>query len=228
MKYYPEKLGFVFGEGTYRDYYGTLCQWTPYQRACKFFGQKKVIKEVINCIKEYCTSTSTSAGTTTNNIDTATSLLLSAITDESIHVDGVYILFRDNPQGALLRLQEAARAVVVVVRKEKNTGTNVDSNINNNNKSSNSATATATATASNNNNADASSSISKTDTVVAASVIVVGSSTATINNNNNNNNDDDSHNDDDNGNVTQHPLSLASSSSLKGTKRKHEMVSNRS
>ena len=76
---------------------------TPYQHACKKYGREKVINKVINRIKESCNA-STSAGT--NNTHIETSLLVSAITDEAIHIHCLYLLLRNNPEALLLMLQQ--------------------------------------------------------------------------------------------------------------------------
>jgi len=104
MKYFPEKFGFVFGESTQQQYDGKIVQGTPFQQACKTHGREKVINEVINCIKEYC-FVSTSAGTNNNN-NIEISLLMSAITDKSIHIDCLYLLLRNDISTGLLRLQQ--------------------------------------------------------------------------------------------------------------------------
>mmetsp|Transcript_30821 Transcript_30821/g.31319 ORF Transcript_30821/g.31319 Transcript_30821/m.31319 type:complete len:138 (+) Transcript_30821:276-689(+) len=137
---------------------------------------------------------------------------MSAITDEAIHIDGLYILLRKDPEAAFLMLQQKLHLLVgdgqIVT----------DTNSNSNNKNTNDVSS------SNNNNNNAtscafsstSSSISTTNTIAAA----VSSSTNTTNNNNNN---DDTHNNRDIEITAQHQPS-SSLSKLKGKKRKHEMV----
>jgi len=230
MQHYPDKFGFVFGEGTHRNSNPEfLFQGTPFQRACKKYGQEKVINEVINCIKEYCAafmSSSSSTSTSATNNSMETSLLMSAITDELIHMDGLYILLRKDPEAALLRLQQHFLEVVgdeqtgtntsIGTCAHTNTTTTTDTvTVNNNNNNNNNTDKTS------HNNTDItpsrelnsmssllSSPLSASDTIAAA----VSSTT----NNNNYDNCDDNHN---------HQPSSSLSSNLKGRKRKqHEMV----
>ena len=104
INYFPEKFGFVFCEGTHQQN-AKVHRGKTFQRACKKYWREEVINEVITCIKEYC-SASTSAGTTTTTNKLETSFLVSAITDEAIQIDCLYILFRDDPHAALLMLQQ--------------------------------------------------------------------------------------------------------------------------
>jgi len=206
--YSPEKFGFVFSDGTHQDINGRVFQGTPFQSACKKYGQENVISEVINCITEYYFASSSAS--TSSDIETF--LLMSAITDEAIHIDGLYILLRKDPEAAFLMLQQKLHLLVgdgqIVT----------DTNSNSNNKNTNDVSS------SNNNNNNAtscafsstSSSISTTNTIATA----VSSSTNT---NNNNNNNDDTHNNRDIEITAQHQPS-SSLSKLKGKKRKHEMV----
>ena len=135
LQYHPEKLGHIFTTGTQRFElesdnndddddddsveeikYKTKVG-TPFEFACELHGQPKVVEAVLNCFAEYCDSSGTSNTTdtgnnTTDNDHTMThaatefSLLLSTVTDQSIHLDGLYILLRKNPVDALLKLHQ--------------------------------------------------------------------------------------------------------------------------
>ena len=239
MQHYPEKFGFVFSEGTVQYNDGKFHHWTPFQQACYNYGQENVINEVINRITEYSTSAFTSISTSANNVET--SLLMSAITNETIHIDGLYILLRRDPVSTLMRLQQKLLPIVEEVHtvtdtnsnssSNTNTNTNTNTNITNssNNKNTNTNTNMNTNIASNNNGNAAmscvfnstSSLILTTDTVAVAAGVF--SSTSTANNYNNNNNDDNCIHiyNRDNGNALHQPSS--SSPNLKGKKRKHKM-----
>ena len=56
------------------------------------------MNEVLDCIANCCAA---SASPSTME----SSLLMSAVTDESIHLEGLYTLLRKDPYDALLRLQ---------------------------------------------------------------------------------------------------------------------------
>jgi hypothetical protein len=58
-------------------------------------------KIIGGCIEEYCTSSSTTSSTSATEF----TLLMSAVMDKSIHLDGLYILLRRDPNDALLQLQ---------------------------------------------------------------------------------------------------------------------------
>ena len=85
---------------------------TPFELACKVHGQPKVVKAVLNCFAEYCNSSyirssdDTDGNRSTSTHDIESSLLLSAVTDELIHLDGLYILLRQNPLDALSKLHQ--------------------------------------------------------------------------------------------------------------------------
>ncbi|OEU10859.1 hypothetical protein FRACYDRAFT_246732 [Fragilariopsis cylindrus CCMP1102] len=99
LRYFPEKLGFVFCEGTQRNRDNRKkFTKTPFRFACHRHGQEKVMNEVLDCIANYCAA---SASPSTME----SSLLMSAVTDESIHLEGLYTLLRKDPYDALLRLQ---------------------------------------------------------------------------------------------------------------------------
>jgi hypothetical protein len=96
MRYFPEKLGFVFFEGTQRVHDdGT----EPFKLACYEHGQEQVMNEFFDCVAKCCAA---SASPSTME----SSLLMSAVTDESIHLEGLYTLLRKDPSAALLRLQQ--------------------------------------------------------------------------------------------------------------------------
>jgi hypothetical protein len=168
LQYFPEKLGFVFSECT-QQFSERLASGTPFQRACMYSGQERVMKEVVDCIAEYCLFSSTSSSTT-NTTCTETSLLMSAVTDESIHLDRLYILMRRDPTAALLRLQQHLLVAVedgqtfTVADTDTVTNTNTDNsnNSNSNNNITDPATATATATSN-------STSTSSSNMAIAAS-----------------------------------------------------------
>lgn len=105
MKYFPEEFGFAFSICPYEVDGNILYQWTPLQKICEKFGREEVINKFINGTKEYY-SASASAGISNNTHYLETSLLISAITDETIHIDCLSIFFRDDPQAALLMLQQ--------------------------------------------------------------------------------------------------------------------------
>jgi len=243
MQHYPDKFGFVFGEGTHRNSNPEfLFQGTPFQRACKKYGQEKVINEVINCIKEYCAafmSSSSSTSTSATNNSMETSLLMSAITDELIHMDGLYILLRKDPEAALLRLQQHFREVggdeqtgtdtSIGTCANANTNTNTVTVNNNNNSSNNSNNSVNTC---NNNTAttpsrELNSMSSLLSSPLSASDTIAAAVSSTTTNNNNCANHDDTHNNcpNENGNTVTNQPSSSLSSNLKGKKRKqHEMV----
>ena len=97
LRYFPEKLGFVFCEGTQR-LGETKWTGTPFRSACNKHGQEKVMNEVLDCIANCC-----AASTSPSTMES--SLLMTAVTDESIHLEGLYTLLRKDPYDALLRLQ---------------------------------------------------------------------------------------------------------------------------
>jgi len=103
MQHYPKEFGFVFREATHREDNGVLYRGTPFEFACDKYGQQKIMKLVMDSIQEYCAS-STSTSAANNNRET--SLLLSAITDKSIHRDALYILLRKDPTAALSKIQQ--------------------------------------------------------------------------------------------------------------------------
>jgi len=117
MKYFPGKFGFVFCGGTHRNSNGKIFRKTPFQRACKKYGHAKVMNGIMIYVAKYCSITSTSTmtatataatSTTTKTTSTTTglSLLMSAVTEESIHIDCLYILLRTDITAGLLRLQQ--------------------------------------------------------------------------------------------------------------------------
>ena len=199
IKYYPEKLGFVFCEGIHQPRMNDdtmIVRGTPFQRACTNFGQENVMNEIMNHIAEYRSITATSTITAATTATTATtvttkdlSLLLSAVTDETIHVDCLYILMRNDPTAGLLRLQQHFQQQQQqqhllllkvgggqIVCPEINTdNNNVDSNNNNNEIAVDSSTAISTST-----------SLEVFDTTT----ITVSSSTSLQNKNNKNNSSD--------------------------------------
>ena len=101
MKYFPEKLGFVFCEGT-QTLEGEdsgdepdVVSGTPFQLACERFGREKVAELVEDCI-DGCFAAAT--------IRTE-SLLLSIAADDSFHLDGLYTLLRKDPAAVSRLLQ---------------------------------------------------------------------------------------------------------------------------
>jgi hypothetical protein len=114
MKYFPEKFGFLFCEETQTGNQDetNVITGTPFQLICKQFGHDNVIKEVMDQIAKYypitlaaVAPTSTTTTTTTTTI-TESSILLLAVTDEKIHLDGLYMLLRRDPTASLSRLQQ--------------------------------------------------------------------------------------------------------------------------
>lgn len=121
-----------------------LSSGTAFQVAHNRFGHEKVTNEVIDRI---------SADT-----DMESSLLISAVIDQSIHLDGLYILMHRDPTAALLRLQQQLE-----VRKGRNDNTTTDNNNKNNNgggKNSNIEATNSTITSSTNSNDDDTQSAS--------------------------------------------------------------------
>ncbi|OEU09074.1 hypothetical protein FRACYDRAFT_248933 [Fragilariopsis cylindrus CCMP1102] len=91
LRYFPEKLAFVFCKGTHRNRDdGKKRTRTPFRLACNKHGQEKVMNEVLDCIANYCAA---SASPSTME----SSLLMTAVTDESIHLEGLYTLLRKDP-----------------------------------------------------------------------------------------------------------------------------------
>ena len=64
-----------------------------------------MINEVINCITECCSAT--------NN--RVTSFLIAAITDESIHIDALFILLQQDPIDAFLKIQQQVLLTEAVI-----------------------------------------------------------------------------------------------------------------
>ena len=133
LQYFPEKLGYVFTTRTQRfeihsndddddDEEETEYEikvGTPFELACKVYGQPKVVEAVLKCLNDICCDSSLCTRTTddpgNNTTDSentmaqnipASALLLSTVTDASIHLDGLYLLLRKNPVDALLKLQQ--------------------------------------------------------------------------------------------------------------------------
>ena len=116
MRYFPEKIGSVISERNQTfeldedddeadneaDNEVDIEIGTPYQFACKKYAYDAVTKVVIDRIAECCEDIA--ASTTTSNAEST--LLMSAITDEIIHLDCLYILLRRDPYAGLLRLQQ--------------------------------------------------------------------------------------------------------------------------
>jgi len=137
LQYFPEKLGFVFCEATQPfpalnedididDEQADIdCTRTAFQSACKSYGRDAVTKEVIDCMMDHCATTATNKSTTTPT--TESDLLLPAVTDESIYLDGLYTLIRKDPTAALLRLQQK------LLREEQTDNNNNGGSSNNNN-----------------------------------------------------------------------------------------------
>jgi len=187
MQYFPEKLGFVFCEATHADirpveneedsdneddeintYTGT-----PFQLARKEYGHDAVIKIFNDRISDHCAAINSVAAAVTNTSPATcaeSKLLLLAVTDKTIHLDGLYILMRNDPTAALLRLQQQ-----LLIRERQTDNTNNNSNNDNNND--------------NDNNTDTFSATLTTSSSSSSSNII--SSCITTNNNNNNNNNNE-------------------------------------
>jgi len=172
LQYFPKKFGYVFCEGTHNEQGDEtkVFSGSPFQLACMVFGQEKVLNEVVNRIAEYCSTTATCTRTTTNT--EMSLLIMSAVTDESIHLDGLYILLRRDPTAALLGLQQQLLHLVGKGQTsiDTDTDTDTDTNTTSNNSNTNAATSNSTSTSSN--------------TTIAAS---------STDSHNNNNIDDDTH-----------------------------------
>lgn len=121
LKYHCQKLGHVFTTRTQSvlqigpkeiDAKVFLpSKGTPFELACKVHGQPKIVEAVLNCFTEYCNSSfekvdDMGGNRSTSTRDIESSLLLSAVTDASIHLDGLYILLRQNPLDALSKLHQ--------------------------------------------------------------------------------------------------------------------------
>ena len=130
LQYFPQKLGYVFTTRTQRfelqsgdddneEIEYVIDMGTPFELACEVYGQPKVVDAVLKCFANFCcdssscTSTTDDPGNSTTNSENtmaqniaASALLLSTVTDASIHLDGLYLLLRKNPVDALLNLQQ--------------------------------------------------------------------------------------------------------------------------
>jgi hypothetical protein len=129
MQYFPDKFGFVFCKFTqvvtvpleFKDIYDNddkFCRreitGTPFQLACMRFGRDAGTKIVLDCISNHCANAAATTATATASVVVAnapatcteSNMLLSAVTDETIHLDGLFILIRKDPTTALLRLQQ--------------------------------------------------------------------------------------------------------------------------
>jgi hypothetical protein len=82
LKYFPEKVGFVFFECTQQKKHKKVFTITPFQLACNKYGKEQVTNEVVD------------------------RLLVSAVIDESTHLDDLYVILHSDPTTALLRLQQ--------------------------------------------------------------------------------------------------------------------------
>ena len=85
LKYFPEKVGFIFSECTQQKKQNNVVTISSFQLACNKYGQEKVTNEVVD------------------------RLLVSAVIDESIQLDNLYVLLHNDPTAALLRLQQRQR-----------------------------------------------------------------------------------------------------------------------
>jgi hypothetical protein len=140
MQYFPEKLGFVFCEATHADIRPVeneedsdneddeinIYTGTPFQLACKEYGHDAVIKIFNDRISDHCAAINSVAAAVTNTSPATcaeSKLLLSTVTDKTIHLDGLYILMRNDPTAALLRLQQQ-----LLIRERQTDNTNNKSN----------------------------------------------------------------------------------------------------
>ena len=82
LKYFPEKVGFIFSECTQQKKQNNVVTISSFQLACNKYGQEKVTNEVVD------------------------RLLVSAVIDESIQLDNLYVLLHNDPTAALLLLQQ--------------------------------------------------------------------------------------------------------------------------
>ena len=104
LKYFPEKVGFIFSECTQQKKENDVVTISSFQLACNKYGQEKVTNEVVD------------------------RLLVSAVIDESTQLDDLYVLLHNDPTAALLRLQQQQQ---LQVEKEQTTVMDtVNSNIN--------------------------------------------------------------------------------------------------
>jgi hypothetical protein len=154
MQYFREKLGFLFREATQAfpvevenedsdnddDNEIHIEASTPFRLACERLGRDAVIKIFNDCISDHCADADSmaAAANTSPPICTESNLLLLAVTDETIHLDGLYILMRNDPTAALLRLQQK-----LLIREGQiiNTNNNTNNNGNNSDNDNNSNTA---------------------------------------------------------------------------------------
>ncbi|OEU10362.1 hypothetical protein FRACYDRAFT_247395 [Fragilariopsis cylindrus CCMP1102] len=103
IRHFPKKKGIqlLFSKNRLGD--------TPFQLACRKFGQKQVIKGIDGILGFY-------SGDTPINI---TEALVMAVTDENIHLDCVYFLLRLEPD-ILQKLLLSSTAMATVVDKNNN------------------------------------------------------------------------------------------------------------
>jgi hypothetical protein len=117
---------------------------TPFRLACKMLGHDAEIEIFNDCISGHCAdagsmaAAAAAAAANTPAKCKESTLLLLAVTDETIHLDGLYILTRNYPTAALLRLQQK-----ILIREGQTINTNNNSNNNSNSSRNNSNSNTA-------------------------------------------------------------------------------------
>jgi hypothetical protein len=120
--HFPEKIGFLFCEGTQmnEEDENDVETGTPFQLAYKKFGRESVIKEVMDQIAKHypidvpsvdvlddvAPTSTTTITTTTTTTATKSFMLLLAANVEKIHLDGLYMILHRDPTASLSRLQQ--------------------------------------------------------------------------------------------------------------------------
>jgi len=127
MKYYPHRFGFFFTDVTYNrsesgetdideqdvtitNDDGTQTVYlteSPFRAKANHMGRDVVVQTVIDCIDQYCDNTTDIEQTSCDS--TKSSLLLSSVINDDVHLDCLYILLRHDPSAMLLMLEERLR-----------------------------------------------------------------------------------------------------------------------
>ena len=129
MKYYPHRFGFCFTDVTYNrsesgetdideqdvtitNDDGTQTVYlteSPFRAKANHMGRDVVVQTVIDCIDQYCDNTTDIGSKQTSCDSTKSSLLLSSVINDDIHLDCLYILLRHDPSAMLLMLEQRLR-----------------------------------------------------------------------------------------------------------------------
>ena len=129
MKYYPHRFGFFFTDVTYNrsksgetdideqdvtitNDDGTQTVYlteSPFRAKANHMGRDVVVQTVIDCIDQYCDNTTDIGSKQTSCDSTKSSLLLSSVINDDVHLDCLYILLRHDPSAMLLMLEQRLR-----------------------------------------------------------------------------------------------------------------------